>query len=256
MTKFDPATHGFHFPNFWTHQKILIDVPLIGMVDFGATEYGLCGGMSYAALDTFHLGGRAPADKSADAGPTSGPVRSYSYQRQMDSFKYENAFIIRQMADWSARGDNTDVRGTGVHVLTHREFLHGIKPHLDAGEPVPIAFVRATVSTNEALRLLKPDSPIFRNHQVVAIGYSLHERPVGRPDEAHWDIHTYDPNFPDTTQTLHTATDHHRAYQTEKDKLTETGSFRGFFKLPYSKERPPWIPVPVAGPDSRGRALR
>lgn len=56
-TAFNPPVHGFHFSNSWSGQKILIDVPLIGTVDFGSLAYGLCGGMSYAALDTFKLGG-------------------------------------------------------------------------------------------------------------------------------------------------------------------------------------------------------
>lgn len=78
--------------------------------------------------------------------------------------------MIRQMIDWIVRGDNTDARGTGVHVLTHREFLHKIQPELDAGRPVPIAIVRATVSVNEAQKLTQSssDNPLFENHQVVA----------------------------------------------------------------------------------------
>lgn len=237
-TAFNPPVHGFHFSNSWSGQRILIDVPLVGTVDFGPTTYGLCGGMSYAALDTFKLGGQAPPDTTS---PTSGPVRSYIYQRQIDSFKYDNGFIVRQMIEWIVRGDNTDARGTGVHVLTHREFLHKIRPELDAGRPVPIAIVRATVSVNEAVKLTQgsPDNPLFENHQVVAIGYEHHEN----IDEPHWDVHIYDPNFPGTTQTLHTATDHHRAYQTPKGGTQQTGKFRGFFKLPYRTERPPWVPA-------------
>ncbi|HEY3128026.1 MAG TPA: hypothetical protein VGL91_01085 [Acidobacteriota bacterium] len=241
-TAFNPSVHGFHFSNSWSGQKILIDVPLVGTVDFGSTAYGLCGGMSYAALDTFKLGGQAPPDTTS---PTSGPVRSYIYQRQIDSFKYDNGFIVRQMIDWIVRGDNTDARGTGVHVLTHREFLHKIRPELDAGRPVPIAIVRATVSVSEAVKLTQgsPDNPLFENHQVVAIGYEHHEN----IDEPHWDVHIYDPNFPGTTQTLHTATDHHRAYQTAKGGTQQTGKFRGFFKLPYRTERPPWVTAPAGG---------
>src|SRR5439155_12990284 len=75
-TGFDPRIHGFHFINSFTG-RILIDIPLIGTRDLGPTSYGLCGGMSYAALDNFIYGGQIPSDRSPPVSDT--PLRSYIY---------------------------------------------------------------------------------------------------------------------------------------------------------------------------------
>ena len=123
---------------------------------------------------------------------------------------------------------------TGVHILTHHEFLHNIRPELDAGRPVLIGIVKVHLDSPTGVK-----NALTGNHQSLAIGYSHHEG----IDEPHWDVHIYDPNFPDETQTLHTATDHHAAYQTRRGSTLHTDTFRGFFKLPYTAERPPWIPA-------------
>lgn len=230
-TTFNPRVHGLHFQNTDFPGDILIDVPGIGTVNFGHTSYALCGGMSYAALDTYNLGGRAPLDTTPPSAGT--PNRSYIYRRQQDSFRYDNGFIIARMAEWMLYPDNT--QGVkGVHVLTHHEFLHNIRPELDAGRPVLIGIVKIHLDSPSGVK-----NALTGNHQSLAIGYSHHEG----IDEPHWDVYIYDPNFPDETQTLHTATDHHAAYQTRRGSTLHTDTFRGFFKLPYTAGRPPWIPA-------------
>jgi hypothetical protein len=228
-TAFNPKVHGLHFQNTDFPGDILIDVPGMGTVNFGHTSYALCGGMSYAALDTYNFGGQTPLDTMPPASGT--PIRSYIYSRQQDSFRYGNGFIVTRMAEWMLYPDKT-AGVTGVHILTDREFLHNIRPELDAGRPVLIGIVKVHVDSPGAVK-----NALTGNHQSLAIGYSHHEG----IDEPHWDVYIYDPNFPGQTQTLHTATDHHGAYQTRRGYTQQTGTFRGFFKLPYSPERPPWV---------------
>lgn len=91
---------------------------------------------------------------------------------------------------------------------------------------MPIVLVKA--DGNEYLS--NPKAAFSKNHQVLAIGYRRHG------DE--WGIDIYDPNFPNTIQTLHTG----GRYQTPKGDTTRTGSFRGYFRTPYKLERPPWVP--------------
>lgn len=80
MTRFDVTRHGFHFENGPWQGDILIDIPVIGRVKVGHTSYGLCGGMSYAALDTYSLDGQTPPGPQMPARKSQ--LRSYIYDRQ------------------------------------------------------------------------------------------------------------------------------------------------------------------------------
>lgn len=226
MTNFKPAVHGFQFANTPWPGEILIDVPGVGRLNFGGTSYGLCGGMSYAALDAYTHGGQPP---NVTTQPPSGDkLRSYIYNRQDDSFKADNGFMIRRMIEWLPLPMHT-TGVTGLHVRTDREFKRTIRPALDAGRPVPIALLKA--HSNDNLRTMAT-----KNHQALAIGYGLH--PKGSKP-AHWDVHIYDPNFPRTIQTLHYHEDFR--YQTEYGKDVKTGDFRAFFDVPYAPKRPYWM---------------
>jgi len=235
QTKFDPKVHGFEFTNYFTGD-ILVDLPVIGRVDLGNTTYGLCGGMIFAAYDTFNLGAMAPDVPTTP--PASGtPMRSYIYGRQMDSLRNNDWFLVRRLVSWirkplkdqtvpnpAAKG-GVNVLERGLIHLSGKEFKNKIQPELNAGRPVTIALVKAS---GEDL-LSNSKAAFSKNHQVLAIGYRKHG------DE--WQIDIYDPNFPNTIQTLHTD----GRYQTQKGTTTHTGSFRGFYRAPYKIERPPWV---------------
>ncbi len=234
-TKFDPNVHGFEFTNYFTGD-ILVDLPVIGRVDLGDTTYGLCGGMVSSALDTFKLGAAAP--NVPDKPPASGtPMRSYIYERQMDSLKYDNWFLVQKLIKWMRKPlkDQTvsnplaqggkNVIERGLITLSRRQFRDRIRPALDEGRPVPVVLVKA--SGEDMIK--NPKAAFTKNHQVLAIGYRKHGE--------EWQIDIYDPNFPNTIQTLHTDGRH----QTERGKTAHTGEFRGFFRAPYKLDRPPWV---------------
>ncbi|HXG05358.1 MAG TPA: hypothetical protein VNO23_18335 [Candidatus Binatia bacterium] len=231
LSRFQPKLHGFEFTNYFTG-AIVIDLPFFGRVDLGNTTYGLCGGMVFAALDTFNLDAAAP-DLPVTPPESGTPMRSYLYGRQVDSLKYDNWFLVNRLVLWIRKPlhDQT-VPGTGNVIerglipLSAKEFKNRIQPELNAGRPVPIVLVKA--DGNDYLG--DPKAAFSKNHQVLAIGYHRHG------DE--WDIDIYDPNFPNTIQTLHTG----GRYQTPKGDTTRTGSFRGYFRTPYKLERPPWVP--------------
>ncbi|MGQ0835560.1 MAG: hypothetical protein ACT4O5_11715 [Gammaproteobacteria bacterium] len=239
--RFDPKAHGFEFTNYYTGD-ILVDLPIIGRVNLGATTYGLCGGMVFSAFDSYNLGAAAPDVPVTP--PASGTgLRSYLYERQMDSLRRDDWFLVNRLVLWMRKpledqtipnpvaqgGENVIERG--LVTLSRRQFRNKIEPGLRSNRPVPIVLVKASgedLATN-------PKSAFSKNHQVLAIGFR-----VAGEDE--WEIDIYDPNFPNTVQTLHTK----GRYQTARGSSAHTGKFRGYFAAPYGAERPPWVPNDAA----------
>jgi len=229
-TAFDPMVHGFHFRNTNFPGSILLDIPLIGTVDLGSTSYALCGGMTFAALDTFISGGRAPNDTTPPASGTE--LRSYLFGRQRDSLEDDNAWLVRRFIEWMAYPDTTSYGVTGLDVRSFGEFLDNIRPLLAAGHPVPLGVVKASISFGSVV-----SGDVFvENHQVLAIGYEVHLDPT---HGNHWDILIYDPNFPDQIQRMHTHSNV-AGYQTDYQNQSQSGSFRGFFASRYTPKQPYW----------------
>lgn len=233
MTGFNVATHGFKFTNDFSGEMYL-DIPLVGRADVGHSKYGLCGGMTNAAYDNYNFSAAAPPTPN-NAPPQSGTaIRSYIYQRQMDSFKDDNAFMIRRFLEWIPLPIDSKPGITGLQVRSHRQFKHFIKPRLEQGFPVPIALLKADM--NDIFNAGQANA-VVKNHQVLAIGFTLHDI----PGDDEWDIFIYDPNFPvgqpgGGMQTLHTR----KRTETSPGGVV-TGHFRAFFALPYSKKQPEWV---------------
>jgi hypothetical protein len=243
MTAFDPQKHSFRFANAW-NGSLSITLPIVGRVNLASFEFGLCGGMSAAALDSFRTKLLVPTDVTS--APNSGPLRKYVFDRQVDSLKASGAYALRTFLDWQARPlESKKVAGItirkGTIPLTIAEFNSKIRVRLRDGHPVPIGLVNVS-------GLSAP----WRNHQVLAIGYR------NRPGN-HVTVAIYDPNYaisnrnPDGIAFLHT----------QNRKLTLTpdpnaaqapGSprFRGFFRIPYSQKtppKPPWSEEPPPQPE-------
>ena len=130
MTTFDPQVHGFPFVNSWVFDDVereqfrsIIEQRLSRLREQGGAVfgrvaalvarraitpirdrledglemgYGLCGGMSYAALDFFRSGIGVPWDASTGERPASGTrLRGYLWKRQLRSFfKDLDRFLI------------------------------------------------------------------------------------------------------------------------------------------------------------------
>lgn len=247
-TRFDPTRHGFHLDNNdeWPGH-MLIDIPLIGRVDIGHTSYGLCGGMSYAALDTFHYDGRTPND--TEIPPHGSPLRSYIYNRQQSSFGADNAFMIRRFIEWTPLTIKTQLGIDGLHVRSDRQFKRRIAPAIDKGEPIALGILRAQGS--DVVQLGKKNAVLI-NHQVVAIGYRLCRKTAAM--KKHWAIEIYDPNGPDQVCTLHYS-DQGRSFSVHFDtdgserpspddpsQNVTGGKVRAFFVIPYTRKHPYWVP--------------
>jgi hypothetical protein len=201
--------------------------------------------MTYAAADTFFSGGQAP-DYLTPPGATgpaqvqSGkPMRSYLYDRQVDSMRAENAFLVRRLIAWAVRPIETTLGITGLRVLSDRQFKDRIAKRLEAGKPVPLLLIKTDLA-----------QALTKNHQVLAIGYRRCKKTAGM--KAHWGIDIYDPNHPDEVHTLHYSSegraqtrriDRSGAEVIDPDdpRKNKVGSFRGFFVTPYDVKLPFWV---------------
>ena len=176
MTTFQPAIHGFKFANTFVSE------PISG-IRFG----GLCGGMSYAALDYYFNSIRIPQQTTLP--PNGSVLQSYIYNRQLNS-------IFDNVDKWAELGFNP------FGWRTQEFFNWGLQDYgggrlqelrwlIDAGRPAPLGLFAAG------------NGGITPHHQVVAIGYDLgrYRGDLGAFRED-LKIFIYDPNFPNRIQTL------------------------------------------------------
>jgi hypothetical protein len=180
MTRFNPLQHGFQFRNDFVTELRLADVQNLR---WG----GLCGGMSYAALDYFYTGKPIPRQDTVPA--TGSPLFNYLYNRQVTSLEENvdkwlelvvNPFGWRtsEFFNWGLQGFNGGR-------------LQELREQIDAGRPVPLGLFKAG------------NGGAGPHHQVVAVGYDL-GRYAGDLGNFKEDlkIFIYDPNHPNQFVTL------------------------------------------------------
>jgi hypothetical protein len=170
-TPFNPASDGFRFVN--NFKNIVIS-------EFDVTTSGLCGGMSYAALDYFLFHNQIPQQDYMPAEGT--PLQSYLYDRQVTSLTGPAA----KWAEYNVNpggARNREFFNWGLQAGSGR--LGELIGYIDRGQPVPLGLL--------TVQEVAPD----RNHQVLAIGYEL-GRYIGDLGEHIEDLSIFicDPNFP------------------------------------------------------------
>ena len=172
-TRFDPAVHGWRFPNSFT-------------------RFGVCGGMCFRALDLFHAGAPIPDDDR-------GPGRMTALFRTLTLRQWQSVLTPRtlwKIAKWQMLADEDGEDGKPeVGARTEDEWATA-KRELDAGRPVVLCLIRTRGVRNPTV-----------NHQVVAFGYE-HDPATGRVV-----IYIYDPNWPGNdkvTLTLYLGQPRHR----------------------------------------------
>jgi hypothetical protein len=180
--------------------------------------YGLCGGMSYAALDFFRTGMDVPWDNDSGARPPAGTrLRGYLWKRQLRSFFRDlDRFLIWMIWlkfmpwRWPFRG------GPAWLVRESRKEWSKLKASIDAGDPIPLGLVRDSTS-------------VFENHQVLAIGFD-------EPDEDHGIIYVYDPNCPGRQSTIRLG--FAGTVLQAEESCPGARELRGFFCEAYEPEHP------------------
>ena len=175
MTNFSPAQHGFKFRNHFVNDFIpALDV----------RTNGLCGGMSYTALDYYNTQAAVPTQRFPPANGTT--LYSYLYDRQVDS-------ITSNLDKWAEIGFNpggardAEFFNWGISAKSG-ERIDELKQLIDPGIP--------------AVLDLQGDGS-EGNHQVIAIGYDMgrYKGDLGAY-AGDFKIFICDPNYPGEVRTL------------------------------------------------------
>jgi hypothetical protein len=252
-TAFDPQLHGFAFANSFrlapdergkliaalataidgalgTLGPLGLAARILGVRDKLARllvsavpdNYGLCGGMAFAALDYFRAGRPVPRGTGPNDQPSVGStLRLYLWQRLLESWASNGVTFL----EWIARLHLLPARwpfDAGPRALRDRsrDAWRTLKRSIDAGDPVPIGLVGEATDP-------------FLDHQVLAYGYDPKTDLSGT-------IYVYDMNCPGAGQTIE--------IDLSTDVLSATEScpragnaLRGFFCESYAAGTPPAI---------------
>lgn len=203
QTGFDPRLHGFQFTNRFSGGAVVAELAsqdrlseLIGLqtpraardltdLAHSATfwgSFGLCGGMSWGALDRYETGQPMETAKAVPARDSD--LFRLLVGRQADSMKGRS--LLERCLVWQLLPDGVPwwvFWSKGVGRLTVEEEWPRLKANLDAGTPSSLVLIR-----NQGLA-----SP-GDHHQVVAIGYQINDGAVG--------VELYDPNHPRERTTI------------------------------------------------------
>ena len=197
-TGFDPMINGFGFTNRFLGGPVVAElarqdriseltglkVPravrqLTGLAageDFWGT-FGLCGGMSWAALDRFARNQPMESDRSIP--PPDRELFRELVTKQADSMRgrklMERCIVLQMLPD---RAPFWMIWSKGVGRLTAEREWPKLRAALDAGRPAGLVLIRAQGVANPS-----------EHHQVVAIGYRTE-------DGGKVEVLLYDPNHP------------------------------------------------------------
>jgi hypothetical protein len=211
-TEFLPVQHGFRFVNRFEFPEILgSKLSLVGPLTRSLKDviYGLCGGMSFAAIDYFKLG--RPVPDYDDPDEINVKLFHYLWNRQLDSLRGPT---LRKLLTAMLRSD------TGLAKVVRNEEVPKLRAAIDSGTPAVLALVR-----------VKGLNDPTRNHQVLATGYELD------PETQQMTVQLYDPNHPHKEPSL---TFSLSATPPEIMFSQSTGEkLRGFFVIDYWPETPP-----------------
>jgi hypothetical protein len=175
LTQFIPDKDGFHFQNDFKND-------FIPALDIHTN--GLCGGMSYSALDYFYSKIPIPQQQFRPANGTK--LHSYLYNRQATS-------ILSNVDKWTEIGFNpfgtrdTEFFNWGLSAKKG-ERIAELQELIDSGRPAVLG-LQGDGSTG--------------NHQVVAFGYEMgnYKGDLG-PHKEDFKIFVCDPNYPNKTRRL------------------------------------------------------
>lgn len=144
MTPFDPSKHGFSFSNTF-HNDF---VPALDI-----RTAGLCGGMTFAALDYYFAKMPIPTQ---DYRPANGmPLQSYMYNRQVEAIQIS-------LDKWAELNFNPGGVRNGEFFrwgLDGNGRIAELKAYIDLGMPVPLG--------------LQGAQGFSESHYVLAIGYDM-----------------------------------------------------------------------------------
>src|SRR5919199_1099559 len=175
MTEFRPEKNGFNFGNPFKNDFIPA---------FDVRTSGLCGGMSYAALDYWFSGVPVPVQPFPPANGTT--LYNYLYDRQVTSL-LSNADKWAELYFNPGGARNTEFFHWGISAKKG-ERIDELRSYIDSGSPCVLGMY-GVEGTGD--------------HQVLAIGYDMgrYQGDLG-PHIEDFKIFICDPNHPGQTMTL------------------------------------------------------
>lgn len=238
-TEFEPDRHGFHFANSFSTTVL----PSWGWGPLRTPRLalgGLCGGMTFAALDYYFAGRPVPTHQPGDFPPPGVPppgsrLRDQIFRRHLNSVGFEPSANGIPVPGQGLRVKPADlgnlltyprlrVASTSTLRATLAGQLAQAARALQAGRPVPIGLVSA-------------GSP-FNSHQVVAVGID--------PDAATSTLYLYDCRSPGITATLTVTPAAPSCVLTAGDDPPEP--WRAFFVERYEPRTPTYGDLVLAAP--------
>jgi len=159
------------FPNTW--ETVLLHVKVVAR-PIKLAFRGVCGGMSFLALDLHRAGLEAPGEPVGELPDKRSPLGKYVWRRQIESLSDGLAQNLRAFAKFSYSPRTGPI---GSATLTRQRELGNVLVALSAGRPVPLGLIAPN-----------PLKGIGLNHQVVA--YAAEKTADGLR------IYIYDPNLP------------------------------------------------------------
>jgi len=225
LTNFEPTIHGFRFVNSFVNDVV---------PSMDVRTGGLCGGMSYSALDYYFAHTPVPQQTYRPANRTT--LQSYLYNREVES-------LASNLDKWAEVGFNPGGSRNGEFFNwglqgTNGGRLEELRSFIDQGIP--------------AVMDLQGDGGTG-NHQVVAFGYSMGRYQGDLKNfEDDLKIVVYDPNYPMKTRTLIPDVPN------QLYRYAEGGAERWrtyFVDKNYHAQTPPSLPNPVYPNDGTVREL-
>ncbi|MGV9868070.1 hypothetical protein [Rhodococcus koreensis] len=181
-TSFLPSTHGWHFSNTtWpnvANKKIVLPFGLT--LPVGNASDGMCGGMTYSAIDYFLANKPIPTRATAPA-DLSDPDFAYISDRLYDSFHLGDIFdksALNKYLGYMAADGPTRANAT------IREALPVIRGNIAMGVPAALGLIGAN-----ATGVVDGVASLGKNHQVAAYWYHR--------DGSIVTLGIYDSNIPD-----------------------------------------------------------
>lgn len=206
-TNFNNQNHAFHFVNRFEFPDVMnVRLSFLKLTDI---VYGLCGGMSFAAIDYYKLG--LPVPDFDQPEEISVKLFRYLWNRQLDSLR---GGTLRKLLVSMLRSD------TSLGKVVVNDEIPRLRSLIDQGIPAVLALVR-----------VKGFRDPTRNHQVLATGYEYD------PQSRQITLDLYDPNHPRREPQIRiNMADLDRGIQITQS----TGeALRGFFLIDYNTETPP-----------------
>jgi hypothetical protein len=223
FAEFRPSQHGFRFVNRFAGTPL----PIAGTgLEKGLRlpeEFGLCGGMSFAAADYFLAGRAMPPDSTPPERGSS--LYDYLYGRQVSTLAPAGMQALKFL-EWMGL---PEAGSDGTHARTLAE-LGEIVEALDRGEPVLLGLV--LVGRGEAASEENRRQAIWQNHQVLA--YAARRLPMSVVE-----LSIYDPNYPQRDDVTIRVIGEPEVRMSRLVPRGRATAVRGFFRMPYAAAQPP-----------------